>query len=87
MRMVLGKLTEYVRTGEADGQSYALLYDRVALEFDNKPQRYGSQLKCINGVMTPHNLEDPDNVDRRRARIGMKQTMKEYLALFPSPCQ
>jgi hypothetical protein len=87
MRSTLAKLEQYVREGEADGQSYALLYDRVALEFDNKPQRYGSQLKCINGVMTPHNLEDPDTVDHRRTSIGLKQTMKEYLAIFPGSCR
>ena len=87
MRRTLQKLGEYVPQGEAKGQMYALMYDRVALEFDQKPQRYGSQVGCEGGVWKPKDLEDPEHVDERRAQMGMKETEAVYLKRFAdSPC-
>lgn len=87
MRRTLMKIGEYVKTGDAKGGMYALMYDRVALEFDHKPQRYGSQVNCVSGVWTPINLEDPSNVDLRRKQIGLATTEAEYLTHFKDdPC-
>jgi hypothetical protein len=82
MRSTLALLGPLAASGEVDGGQYALLYDVVALEFDHAPQRYGSQLQCVNGVLTPSQLEDPARVDERRKAIGMKETEAEYLKNF-----
>lgn len=82
MRNTLARLEKFVAEGEAEGQAYAMLYDRIALEFDHRPQRYGTQVKCISGQWQPNELEDPTNVNERRKSIGMTQTIEQYLQMF-----
>ncbi|OAN51867.1 DUF6624 domain-containing protein [Sphingobium sp. TCM1] len=82
MRQVLKKLGELWPSGEAEGQLYALMYDRVSLEFDKKPQLYGTQVKCNAGHWEAYNLEDKNHVNARRTSVGMKQTLEEYLSTF-----
>jgi hypothetical protein len=87
MRQTLEKLGEYTSVGEAKGGQYALMYDRVALEFDQKPQRYGTQVSCVNGAWTPTNLEDPSDVDKRRKAVGLSESETDYLKHFVDrPC-
>jgi hypothetical protein len=87
MRDGLKRMTPFVGTGEIDDQQYALLYDRISLQFDYKPQRYGSQVVCRAGTWQPDTLEDPDHVDERRKAVGMRQTEAEYLKYFEKmPC-
>lgn len=88
MRSTLRVMERLLPTGEVEGTKYALLYDRVSLEFDHKPQRYGSQAGCQGGKMAVINLEDPAHVDDRRRAVGLKQTEAEYMAMmadFPCP--
>ncbi len=67
-----------VQAGEASGKDFAYLTDRV-LRAQNKPQRYGTQLKSDGkGGFEVQPNEDPENLDKRRAAVGMG-TMKEYL--------
>jgi len=80
MRATLKLLEPLAASGEVDGNDYARMYDRVALEFDSKPQRYGSQLECHGGVWRPRALEDPEHVDARRKAIGLQQTEAELIA-------
>jgi hypothetical protein len=82
MRNTLVRLEKLVAEGEAEGQAYAMLYDRIALEFDHRPQRYGTQVKCISGQWQPNDLEDPASVNERRKSIGMNQTVEQYLEMF-----
>ncbi len=82
MRATLALLGPLAANGEVDGGDYALMYDRVALEFDHKPQRYGSQVVCVGGRWTPKDLEDAAGVDARRKAIGLKTTEAEYLTMF-----
>jgi hypothetical protein len=82
MRSTLTKMQPLIALGEVRGADYALLYDRVALEFDHKQQRYGSQIGCRDGHPQPHDLEDPAHVDERRKAIGFKDTEAEYLQNF-----
>jgi hypothetical protein len=58
------------------------LYDRVAMTFDKKPQRYGTQVNCVDGRWQPTDLEAPDAVNTRRQAVGMTQTIEQYLAMF-----
>lgn len=82
MKSVLQKLEKFVQQGEAEGQLYAMMYDRVALEFDQKPQLYGTQVKCDDGKWGAYNLLEPEKIDERRKSIGMTQTYQQYLAMF-----
>ncbi|NJL77090.1 MAG: hypothetical protein HC892_20830 [Saprospiraceae bacterium] len=75
----LPMMREAVKNGKAQGSSLALLEDRVALG-QGKRQIYGSQIgrdpeTQISYVLP---LEDPDNVDKRRAEVGLGP-LSEYL--------
>ena len=88
MRDTLAKLEPLTRAGKIDGGQYALMYDRVALEFDHKPQRYGSQVSCTAGRWRADDVEDAPRLDERRRAVGLKQTEAQYLALFKAmPCR
>lgn len=88
MRDVLKRMKALVETHKVDGGEYALLYDRVALDFDHRPQLYGSQVTCRNGSWQLDRLQDPAHVDARRKAIGMIETEAEYLRHFSNEkCQ
>ncbi len=65
-------MREAVKKGKAEGSQLALLEDRVALKQGRK-QIYGSQVSQNpqTGQYTVLPLEDPDNVDKRRAAVGL----------------
>lgn len=67
-----------VARGDATGRQLAYLTDRV-LTGEDKPQRYGTQFHRVDGKMVPLPIEDAENVDQRRAAIGMN-TLAEYAA-------
>lgn len=60
-------------------RQYAMFYDRLLLR-RGKRQVYGTQLAINNELKTPYvlPLEDPTNVDMRRAQMGLN-TMQENL--------
>jgi hypothetical protein len=64
-------MRDAVKKGNAQGGSLALLEDRVALR-QGKKQIYGSQIGSSE-IQLYHVLpmEDPDNVDKRRAEVGL----------------
>ncbi|MBF4518334.1 hypothetical protein IRZ71_18415 [Flavobacterium sp. ANB] len=68
-----------VKEGNAKAGSLALLEDRVALK-QGKKQIYGSQvswnMQTNEKFVAP--LEDPDNVDKRRAEAGLP-SLQDYL--------
>ena len=65
-------MREAVKNGRARAKELALLEDRVALE-EGKKQIYGSQLRwdAKTNVYAVAPLEDPVNVDKRRAAMGL----------------
>ena len=69
-------ITRRVRRGELDAQNFALLTDRV-LVHQGKPQRYGTQFFESGGAMKPQPIEDPLQVDQRRAALGLG-SMADY---------
>jgi hypothetical protein len=75
----LPMMREAVRNGKAQGSSLALLEDRVALG-QGKRQIYGSQISTdmATKLYYVRPLEDPDNVDERRKRVGL-QPLAEYV--------
>ncbi|WP_310586204.1 DUF6624 domain-containing protein [Emticicia oligotrophica] len=75
----LPMMRDAVKKGNANANSLALLEDRVALG-EGRKQIYGSQIgrneKTQAFYVLP--LEDPDNVDKRRAEVGLPP-MAEYV--------
>lgn len=67
---VLDELRPRVGKGGIRGQDFAMLTDRV-LAAQGKPQRYGTQFAMANGVLQAKPVEDADNVDKRRADVGL----------------
>jgi len=68
----LPMMREAVKKGNANAGSLALLEDRIALR-EGRKQIYGSQF-AINSITKKKfilPLEDPDNVDKRRAEVGL----------------
>lgn len=63
-------MRQAVKNGKANASNLALLEDRVALR-QGKKQIYGSQIgdDGKNHFIQP--LMDPDNVDKRRAEVGL----------------
>lgn len=73
-------MREAVKKGNASPTDLALLEDRVALEHGRR-QIYGTQLEYDKdkGELYVLPLEDPDNVDRRRAEVGLEK-FEDYLS-------
>jgi len=76
----LPMMRDAVKKGNAAGSALALLEDRVALG-QQKRQIYGSQIgrnsQTKQYYVLP--LEDPDNVDKRRADVGL-EPLAEYVS-------
>ncbi|MGE5943668.1 MAG: DUF6624 domain-containing protein [Flavobacteriales bacterium] len=78
----LPMMREAVEKGNARPSSLALLEDRVALG-QGKKQIFGSQIgrNPESGEFYVLPLQDPDNVDKRRAEVGL-DTLQEYVSLW-----
>jgi hypothetical protein len=75
-------LREAAAKKEIAGSSLAMLEDRVLMT-QNKKQTYGSQLKVVKetGKMEVWPIEDEENVDARRASVGL-EPLADYLKRF-----
>ena len=75
-------MRQAVNNGNAKASSLALLEDRVAM-FEGKKQIYGSQLRwdLKNNTYVIAPIEDPENVDKRRAEVGL-MSLTDYLSNF-----
>lgn len=68
--------------GETPRWPYAMMYDRIAVA-EARPQRWGTQMQCVNGRMVPAPTEDPDRLEERRAPMGFRwPNYQAYLANF-----
>lgn len=70
-----------VPSGEAPGDSYAMMYDRVEIQHD-RPQLYGTQFRCDGGKWRPYPIKDPDQLEARRKAFGFDMTFADYKARF-----
>lgn len=59
-----------VRAGVLDAQDYAAMYDRNR-EHSGELQLYGTQYELVDDVLIRGPVEDPSNLDRRRADLGL----------------
>ncbi|MDP3749492.1 MAG: hypothetical protein Q8Q88_20855 [Phenylobacterium sp.] len=86
-RRFLSILEPLVAMGEVDGQSYGMMFDRIAVG-EGRSQRFGSQFRCDQGRWAPYPLENPEGVEGRRAAMGFPGSfadMKLRFAAMP-PC-
>ena len=68
---------------EVSKQNIAYLEDRV-LVGQGQPQIYGTQFYTnVQGELVPRPIEDSENVDKRRAEVGLN-TLAEYTATMKS---
>lgn len=72
---------------EVSQTDLAYLTDRVLLA-EGKKQVYGTQFTISAGKWEPRPLEDAENVDKRRAEVGLKplaEYVKDLQSLYGSP--
>jgi hypothetical protein len=72
-------LKQCVNNGDLKKDCLAILEDRMMRDF-NKKQLYGSQLKKDRetGIWTLHPVRDPENLNKRRKKMGL-EPIEEYL--------
>lgn len=75
----LPALERAVMAGQAKASHLAYLTDRILMH-DDKPQKYGSQVRFNQetGKKELYPIEDIDHVDERRAAVGLG-TLRDYL--------
>ena len=82
-RQVLQLMLTEVKRKNASPVNYAYLTDRVAIN-SGQPEEYGTQVVYEGpgiGKAIPKSLRDAQNVDRRRAAMGM-EPLKNYLDMM-----
>jgi hypothetical protein len=70
---------------EASRSDYAYLYDRVRIG-EGKPQRWGTQARCVNGLPVLSPVEDPAGLEARRRELRMLP-VAEYLKGMKEFCR
>lgn len=68
---ILGKLEKLYLTKKTDPRNYAYLYDRVAVN-QNKPQKFGTQAKIIDGKLILYDVEDMQNLGVYRKQFNLE---------------
>ncbi len=79
---MLDTLTRAWEAREVDGESYALLYDRVQSQAGRK-QRYGTQARFERGAIVFEPIEDSARVDSLRASVGLG-SLSDYRRVLDS---
>ncbi|MFB7955695.1 DUF4135 domain-containing protein [Streptomyces sp. NPDC056045] len=62
--------------GDLPWREVASLTDELCIA-DGLPQVYGTKFEPVNGELVPYRIGEPDDVDRRRASMGM-EPLAEY---------
>lgn len=69
--VVLDRMGQRALTKDSNPANFAYLWDRVALH-SGRPQRYGTQMKCVGKVWAPiPPLEEIAKLDERRSWVGL----------------
>lgn len=70
--LALDRMGKLAVTRDSNPANFAFLWDRVALA-QGRPQRYGTQMRCIGKVWSPITpLEEPEKLDERRSWVGLQ---------------
>jgi len=76
---------EEVRASRLQPDHYARMADRNALAL-GRPQPYGSNRPCRDGIFDRASIDSVVSVDHRRREIGMDIMLSESLSLFDHMC-
>ena len=76
----LALMEPLVKKNQVGKSDFAYLWDRVAVN-NCKKQRYGTQIESKDGKWQPKPVEDPKNLDKRRAEVGLT-SIAYYLKVF-----
>lgn len=82
---ILAILATLLSQGETNKQNYAYLVDRVARN-EHRLQTYGTQGQCANGAWVPFPMEDPANINIRRASMDM-ELEEDYIKTVDNICK
>lgn len=83
---VLPHLRELALRGEVDGVDFAAMFDRLATSA-GRPQRYGTQFRCVARKLEPWPLEDEAGIESLRAELGLMPTFAEHQRMIRGrPC-
>jgi hypothetical protein len=63
-------LAPKARSGDTNPQNFAHLSDRISVRA-GLPQEFATQMECVDGEWLAPNIEDPANLDARRAEMGL----------------
>lgn len=86
--LALSRMEPYLKNKGVDKGDYAYLWDRVAINSGRK-QRYGTQptWECTaEGKLTLQPMEEPENVNKRRKKMGMGSVEKSLAGMSKSVC-
>ena len=67
---VVRQMEPLLARGEVDPVQYAALFDRALLA-EGRPQRFGMFHRAEGGVHVPYDVEEPETLAERRARLGI----------------
>jgi len=67
---VVGVLEPRLAAGDTDPENFAYLVDRVAVRA-GQPQRFGTQMACVNGQWIVPEIGDQPTLDARRKRMNL----------------
>ncbi len=81
-RRMIAEFEPLARAGQMPGDRFAMLVDDVAMQ-ERRPQVYGTNFRCLDGVYLPHPTEAMDQLNARRAAIGLS-SIEEYTAIVRS---
>lgn len=84
LAVVVAALEPLALAGRYDGAVYAEMADRLAVQ-EGRPQPYATQMHCVDGVLVPYEVVEPDTLDNRRAAIGLDPVDPEQLGGLPCP--
>lgn len=69
-KQVADSLESRLETGDTDPENFAYLVDRVAVRA-GRPQRFGTQIECVQGKWVAPEIESRDTLDARRDRVNL----------------
>ena len=70
LKQYIAIMERAVDGGELHGSLFATSVDRVRIQ-EGRPQVYGSQFHEVDGKMVPLPIENEEEVDARRAKVGL----------------
>jgi len=87
-KLALSRMQPYLETGGVLKRNYAYLWDRVAVN-SGELQRYGTQpdwASCQEGMLSLMPMEDPENVDERRAAMQLGPVQNDLEQMSGQTC-